>query len=411
VSERTDSLWRHPDFRRLWAGQTASFLGSEVSHLALPLTAALTLDASAREMGLLATAGSSPALLVGLVVGALVDRLRRRPILILADLWRAALLASIPVASVVGWLSVPFLCVVAFLTGLLTTFFDVAQAALLPSLVRRDQLVDGNSRLEVSRSGAMIVGPGLAGLLIQALTAPLALLADAASFLFSALALARIRAPEPAPGHDRTGPTLLADVREGLRTVVGIPILRSMGASLCVFNLFAGLFGAVYLLFVTRELDLPPAAVGLVFALGSLGFPAGAVAAAWLAKRIGVGPAIVWGAGLSDAAFLLAPLAAGPVAIVVATLVLSRLVATLAGPVTAINQLSLRQAITPDRLQGRVNGTMRVFALGLAPLGALLGGALGDAIGLRSALLVGAVGLQFGFVILYFSPVREVKAA
>ena len=409
MPEQTASLWRHADFRRLWIGQTTSFFGSEVSQLAIPLTAALTLDASAGEMGLLAAAGSAPALVVGLLVGALVDRLRRRPILIAADLGRAALLASVPVGYVAGGLSVPYLCVVAFGSGLLGSFFDVAHASLLPSLVRRDQLVDGNSKLEVSRSGAMIAGPGLGGLLIQAVTAPLAVLVDAASFLLSAAALARIRSRVEAPRRDGPPRTLLSEVREGLRTVVGTPVLRSMGASLCVFNLFSGVFNAVYLLFVTRELDLAPSAVGLVFALGSLGFPVGAMAAGRVSRRIGVGPAIVWGAGVSDAAFLLAPLAAGPVAVVVATLVLSRVAATLGGPVTAISQLSLRQAITPDRLQGRVNGTMRVFAFGLAPLGSLLGGALGDVIGLRSALLVGAIGLQFGFLILYFSPVRAFR--
>ena len=409
MSEQPKNLWRHPDFLRLWIGQTASFIGSEVSLLAIPLTAVLTLDASAWEMGLLAAAGAAPALLVGLVVGALVDRVRRRPVLIAADLGRAALLASVPAVYAAGWLSVPYLCVVAFLAGLLSTFFDVAHASLLPSLVRCDQLVDGNSKLEVSRSGAMIIGPGLGGLLIQTVTAPLAILVDAASFLLSAVALARIRASERLPQANGQRRALLFEVREGLGVVVGNPLLRSMAASLCIFNLFAGLFGAVYLLFVTRELDLSPAAIGLVFTLGSLGFPVGAVAAGWVSRRIGIGPAIVWGAGVSDAAFLLAPLAAGPIAVVVGILVLSRVAATLAGPVTAINQLSLRQAITPDRLQGRVNGTMRVFALGLSPLGALLGGALGDAIGLRSALLVGAVGLQIGFLILYFSPVRAFK--
>ena len=408
MAEQAASLWRHPDFRRLWIGQTTSFLGSEVSQLAILLPAVLTLDASAGEVGLLAATGSVPALVVGLFIGALVDRLRRRPILIAADLGRAALLATVPVAYVAGWLSVPYLCVVAFLSGLLTTFFDVAHASLLPSLVRRDQLVDGNSKLEISRSGAMITGPGLGGLLIQAVTPPLAVLAETGSFLLSVVALARIQTPEAPPSRDGPPRTLLSEVREGRRTVIEMPILRSMGASLCVFNLFFGAFNAVYLLFVTRTLDLPPSAVGLVFALGSLGFPVGAMAAGWVAGRVGVGPAFVWGAGVSDVAFLLAPLAAGPVALIVVILVLSRVAATLGGPVTAINQLSLRQAITPDRLRGRVNGTMRVFALSLVPLGALLGGALGDAIGLRPALLVGAIGLQLGFLILYISPVRGI---
>ena len=293
MSEQTKGLWCHPDFLRLWVGQAASFIDSEVSLLAIPLTAALTLDASAWEMGLLAAAGSASALLVGLIVGALVDRVLRRPVLIAADFGRAALLASIPAVYAAEWLSVSYRCAVAFLADLLSTFFDVAHASLLPSLVQCDQLVDGSSKLEVSRSGAMIVGPGLGGLLIQTVTAPLAILVDAASFLLRAVALASIRASERLPQVDGPRRTLLCDVRDGLGVVVGNPLLRSMAASLCVFNLFAGLFGAVYLLFVTRELDLPPAAIGLVFTLGSLGFPVGALTAGWVSRRIGIGPATV----------------------------------------------------------------------------------------------------------------------
>lgn len=411
MPRRLGGLWRHPDFRKLWAGQTVSLLGSEVSALAIPLVAALTLDASATQMGLLVAAGSTPALLVGLFAGVWVDRARRRPILVGADIGRAAILGTVPVGALTTGLSVGYLCVVAFLVGLLTTFFDVAHASLLPSLVRRERLVEGNSKLEVSRSGALIVGPGLAGLLVQVASAPVAILADAVSFLVSALFIGRIQTPERAPTRDEQRRGLWAEAREGLGVVLGDPILSAMATSLSLFNLFAGLFGAVYVLFVTRELGVSPAGLGVVFALGSASFPVGAAGANWAARRFGVGPSIVWGAGISDAAFLLAPLAAGPLAVAVPLLVASRLVATLAGPVTAINQLSLRQAVTDDRLQGRVNGTMRVVALGTAPLGALLGGVLGDAIGLRPALLVGALGIQLGFVRLYLSPVRSLRQA
>jgi MFS family permease len=409
VSTPNGSLRRHPDFRRFWTGQTLSFFGSEVTLLALPLTAVVTLDASGVQMGLLAAAGTAPALAVGLFAGALIDRTRRRPILIAADFGRAAILGSVPAVYLLDWLSIWYLCLAAFLTGVLTTFFDVAHASFLPSIVRREQLVEGNSKLEFSRSGAMILGPGLAGLIVQVFTAPIAILIDAVSFVLSAFALGRIRTVETRPHHSGPRHSLLADVREGIGVIALSPLLRTMGSSLGVYNLFSGMFSAVYLLFVTRELDVPPAALGIIFGVGALGFPVAALAARWVADRIGIGPAIVWGAFVNDAAFLLVPLATGPVVVAVAMLTVARIVATLGGPVTAINQISLRQAITPDRLLGRVNGTMRVVTLGLAPVGALAGGFLGDLIGLRPTLIVGAVGLQIGFAILYLSPVRALK--
>ena len=409
MSTQTDDLWGHPDFRRFWTGQTLSFFGSEVTLLALPLTAVVTLDASGVEMGLLAAAGISPALVAGLFAGALVDRTRRRPILIAADLGRAAVLGSVPVVYLLDWLSVWYLCLVAFLAGVLTTFFDIAHASLLPSIVRREQLVEGNSKLEISRSGALILGPGLAGLIVYLLTAPIAILIDSFSFVLSALALGRVRAVEARPERFEPRRSLLADVREGVGVIARSPLLWTMGNSLGVYNLFAGMFSAVYLLFVTRELDVPPAAVGIIFGIGGLGFPVAALSARRVADSIGVGPTIVWGACVSDAAFLLVPLATGPVVMAVAMLTFARLVATLGGPVTSINQISLRQAITPDRLLGRVNGTMRFVSLGLAPLGALVGGLLGDLIGPRPTLAVGAIGLQIGFVILYLSPIRALQ--
>ena len=406
MPQRFTGLWRHPDFLRLWAGQTVSMLGSQVTHLALPLTAALALDASPTEMGVLAAAGSAPVLVFGLFGGVWADRARRRPILIGTDLGRAALLATVPAAAAATGLRIEHLWVVACLTGLLSTLFDVAHASLLPSLVRREDLVDGNSKLEVSRSGAMIAGPGIAGLLVQALSAPVALLADALSFLASALLLAGIRTPEAAPERE-VGRGVWSEAREGVRAVLGDPMLSAMATSLCLFNLFYAATGAVYVLFATRDLGISPAGLGLVFAAGSAAFPVGAAAAGWAGRRLGVGRAIVWGAVVSDLGFLLAPLAGGPPAAALALLVASQLVATLGGPVTAINQLSLRQAVTPDRLLGRVNGAMLAIALGAAPVGALVGGVLGEAIGLRPALLIGALGLQLGAVRLLLSPLRS----
>ncbi len=403
-------LWANRDFLRLWAAQTVSFVGSQVTLVALPLTAVLSLQASPAQMGMLRAVELAPALLIGLVAGAWVDRVRRRPILISADIGRALLLGAIPLAAALGILSIGPLYAVAFLVGILTVFFDVAHLSLLPALVPADRLIEGNSKLEVSRSVAMVAGPGFAGLLVQLITAPLAIAVDALSFLVSALFLLRIRTPEQAPAASSSRRNILADVADGLRAVWGQPLLRAMALSLCVFNLFYSMVGAVYVLFVVRELHLTPGVLGLIYAVGSLGFPLGATFAGRAARRWGVGPTIVWGAGVSDAAFLLVPLAGGAPAAAAAILIAAQMLATLAGPMTAINQLSLRQAITPMHILGRVNATMRVISLGAAPLGALLAGGLGSQLGLRPTLAIGVLGLQLGFLVLLLSPLRTMRA-
>ena len=402
-------LWANADFLKLWAAQTISFIGSQVTLVAVPLTAVLHLQASSAQMGVLRAVELAPGLLIGLFVGVWVDRVRRRPVLIAADIGRALLLGAIPLAAAIEVLTMGQLYAAAFLVGILTVCFEVAHLSLLPALVPPDRLIDGNSKLEVSRSVAMVAGPGLAGLLVQLVTAPLAIVVDALSFLGSALFLLRIRTPEQPPAASSTRRSLRADVADGLRAVWRQPMLRSMALSLCVFNLFYSMIGAIYVLFVVRELHLSPATLGLIYAAGSLGFPLGAAFAGRAARRFGVGPTIVWAVGLSDAAFLLIPLAGGSPIGAAALLIAAQALATLAGPITAINQLSLRQAITPAHMLGRVNATMRVIALGTAPLGALLAGGLGELLGLRPTLAIGALGLQLGFLVLLVSPLRRMR--
>ncbi len=257
-------LWANPDFLRLWAAQTISFVGSQVTLVALPLTAVLSLQASPAEMGMLRAVELAPALLIGLVAGAWADRVRRRPILIAADIGRALLLGVVPLAAYLDILAIGQLYAVAFLVGILTVFFEVAHLSLLPALVPADRLIEGNSKLEVSRSVAMVAGPGFAGLLVQLVTAPLAMAVDALSFLGSALFLLRIRTPEQVPAASGRRRSILADVTDGLRAVWGKPLLRAMALSLCVFNLFYSMVGAVYMLFVVRELHLTPSVLGLI---------------------------------------------------------------------------------------------------------------------------------------------------
>jgi MFS family permease len=390
----------------LWAGQTISLLGSQITALALPVAATLSLHATAFQMGLLTVSAALPTLLFGLVAGVGVDRFRRRPLLIGADLGRAVLLGSIPLAALFGLLSMGQLYLVTFLAGSLTLLFTIAHVSLLPSLVQDEQLVEGNSKLELSRSGAVIVGPSLAGLLIQMVTAPFAILLDALSFLGSAAFLARIHTKEPAPPASKRHPSFWSDLVAGIQAIVQHPILRSFLASLAVFNFFSYMIRALYVLYVLRVLGVSPVLLGIIYAAGSLGFPLGDLLAGSLARRLGTGPTIIWGAGLSNAAYVLIVLAHGSLGVTVAILIAAQFLVSLPSSITAITQVSLRQALTPSALRGRVNGASLFLASGLGTLGALVAGLFGQAIGLRTTLLIAVIGIQAGMLILLVSPFR-----
>ena len=391
---------------KLWAGETISVFGSQFTLLAMPLVATLMLNVTAAEMGILNAMDTLPFLLVGLAAGVWVDRLRRRPVLIAADIGRALVLCWVPLAAWLGILSLEQLYLVGFLTGLCTVFFDVAYQAYLPALVDRRQLVEGNSKLEMSRSAATISGPAVAGVFIQVLSAPLAMALDAASFLWSAACVAAIRRPESAP-ESAHGRSFWGGLREGLQVVFGDPRLRAIAGCTGSGNLFNSAIWALYVLFAVRELALDPARLGFIFSVGSAAALLGVLGAGWLSGRFGLGPTIVGSAfmfGLGGLPLVFAnPDSATPL------LVLGWLIGSLANPVYNINQVSLRQAIVPDSLQGRMNATMRFLVWGTMPLGALLGGALGEAIGLRPAIAVFAAGELLSFLWLLPSPVPGLK--
>ena len=396
------SLWRHPDFMKLWIGETVSVFGSQFTMLAMPLIATLLLNATAVEMGILNAVDTLPFLLVGLAAGVWVDRLRRRPILILADVGRALVLSWVPLAAWLGILRLEHLYVVGLLVGLFTVFFDVAYQAYLPALVNRSQLVEGNSKLEVSRSASTLAGPALAGVFIQAFSAPLAMALDAASFLWSAAFVALIRKPEPAP-ESADSRSFWSDLREGLGVVFGDTRLRAIASCTGTGNLFNSAIWSLYVLFAVRELGLDPARLGFVFSVGSASALAGVLLAGWSSQRFGLGSTIVGSAlgwGLAGV-----PLVFASPDTAVFLLTLGWLIGSLANPIYNINQVSLRQAIVPDQLQGRMNATMRFIVWGTMPLGALIGGALGEAIGLRPAIAVFALGELLSFLWLLPSPV------
>ena len=387
------SLWRHGDFLKLWSGETISLFGSQVTVLALPLTALLSLDASVRELGLLNAARFAPFVAVILLAGVWVDRHHRRPVLIKANLGRAVLIGVLPAAAALGVLRMELLYAVAFLVGVLTVFFDLAYQSYLPSLVGRSQLTSGNSRLEASRSAAEVGGPGVGGLLVQLATAPYALVVDAVSFMVSGAMLSSIRSEEPEPRRSDDGEPIWRAVRDGFRFTFSDRYLRPIAGEAATFNLFEQAIMTVFVVYAVRELDLSAGLLGLILSVGAAGAFAGAVVAPYPARRFGVGRTIVGSMVVGCLVPLALPAIAGTPATAVPLCALIFFGWGLAIAVSNVHVVSLRQAATPDHLLGRMNASYRFFTYGAIPLGALLGGFLGETIGLRPTLLVGAVGL------------------
>lgn len=402
------SLWRNSAFLNLWAAETISQFGAQVTLITLPLIAALTLAASPLQMGLLSAAMTAPSLLLGLFVGVWVDRLRRRPILIAADLARAIALVVIPLAWWSGFLSFPLLYAVAIVVGSFTVVFDVAYISFLPSLIRRDQLVDGNSKLEMSVSTAQVGGPAIGGLLVGAISAPLVLLLDALSYVASAVFLARIRDHERIARSQPVRGTMRADIVEGLRVVVRSEVLRALAFSSSLLTLFGWAFLAVYVLYMTGELGLGPAAVGLVFGAGGVGALIGAIIAAPTSRRFGTGPTILSARIAFGAGGLLVPVALSVPEFALELVVAAEFLQWLALVTADVNARALRQALTPDRLLGRVNATFKVIVGGAIPVGSLLGGALGELVGIRATLLIGVAGMLLAVIPLFLSPLWKI---
>ncbi len=411
MPDSSQRLLRHPDFLKLWTGETVSVFGDAITGLAVPLIAASVLNVTAFEFGLLNTLGMLPFIVLSLPAGVWVDRMRRRPIMIAADLGRAVAIATIPAAFALNALSIWQLYAVALVVGALTVFFDVAYQSYLPSIIERDQLVDGNGKLQVTQSAAQILGPGMAGALIGVLRAPFAMLIDAASFVWSAAFVGWIRKAEPPiePHDEATGPkpSMRGEMAAGLRYVTGHVWLRSIAASTGLANLFGNVGGAIFVLYLVRERGLSAAAIGVAFSLGSFGVLIGALVAARLARRFGLGHTLVLASACGGLEWLVVALA--PDALIWPAAVASVFVGGLTAVVWNVNQVSLRQAITPPRMQGRMNASMRFIVWGTIPVGALAGGALGGAIGLHPTIWVGAVGSLVAFLPVALSPVRSLR--
>jgi len=410
-SKRPPSLWRHRDFLKLWTAQTVSQFGDEITGIALPLVAILTLGAGAFEMGLLGVVRFLPFILFTLPAGVWVDRMRRRPILVGADVVRAILLASIPIAFLGGWLTLWHVYVVAFLAGTCEVFFDVSYQSYLPSIVERDQLVDGNAKLELSRAASSVTGPSVAGFLVELLRAPIAVAFDALSYVGAAIFIGLIRRQEtPPPPHDPElgkRPSMLEEARAGLGYVLRHRYLRSIAACTGLANLFGNIGFVVLLLYFVNELDLSPAAIGIILALANVGVVLGALTGGRLARILGIGPVIIGTALLAGAGTVFYP--AAPRDDPFWFLVVGGAIAGFAVVVYNVNQVGLRQAITPDRMLGRMNATMRLIVWGTIPVGAMIGGYLGTTIGLQATLWVSAGGELLAFLPVLLSPLRRLR--
>ena len=401
-------LWRNPAFVRVWLAATISVFGSYVTGIALPFVAILVLGAGPLEIAAIGMVELGATLLVGFVAGAWVDRLRRRPILIWADLGRAALLASIPVAFIAGVLSIEQLVLVAFLASVLTTFFDSADNAYLPTVVEREQLVEANGALAASGSAAELSAFGIAGLLIQALTAPIAILVDAASFVVSAVLLGSIRRAEPDPPPRAGREPVLAEIREGLRLVIGDPFLRPFAAARMALAGMYGVFGGIWLLYAVNELELGPAPIGLIAGVGGFASLLGAAATARAIRRWGVGRVAAGALALTAIGNFFIPLApAGAPLVAAACLVVAQLVGDSAATVYEVTETSVRQTLVDSRALGRVGSTFLVADVFVQLLAMFFGALLAEAAGLRAAAAIAPFGAVLAAAILWASPARR----
>ena len=402
-------LWSNAAFVRVWSAATISIFGSLITGIAFPFVAIVVLRCRrARGRGAAGRSTSARRCIFGLVAGAWVDRLRRRPVLIWADLGRAVLLGSVPVAFVAGVLSFPQLLIVTAAAAILTTFFDAADNAYLPAIVEREQLVEANSAVRASGSVAEFVSFGIAGFLVQILSGPITIAIDAMSFLASALLLSSIRKEEapPPPVADRE--SVLNEIRDGIRIVRGDPILRAFIGAEMAHSITWGIFGAIWFLYVLEELQFGPAAIGVVAGIGGASAFIGAVTASRATRRWGVGPVAIRAmllSALGTAFIAIAP--AGLPVVAFACLVAQQLIADSAMTVYEITEVSVRQSLVEDRALGRVSSTFHVASVMVQLVAALAAGVLADAIGLRPTAWLGPIGALLAAVILWFSPARR----
>jgi predicted MFS family arabinose efflux permease len=396
------SLWAHTDFRRLWAAQAVSAFGDRVTRTALPIVAISSLGASASAVSVLSAMTVAPGVVIALFAAGYIDRARKRPLLIAMDVVRAALLATLPAAAILGVLTMAQLVIVAAFTGAAGAAFVIAKSAYLPRLVAVEQLVEGNTKLQTTEAVAEVAGPSVAGFLIQAVSAPIAIVVDALSFLWSAWWLKRIEAAEAA-APSATPDHPLTDIAEGWRACRRHPIVFPLLAAQEVFGLFAGFFSAIYMLFTLRTLGLDAATVGVIIGVGGIGALWGAFAASPLTRLFGYGRAIVVSLALWVAASVMIPAAEGQDALRIPFLVAQQLIGDGFLSAFFILSLSVRQSALDSDIQARAGATFQIVDGISLPIGALIAGPLADVVGTGMVLWIAIAGALIPLAILSLS--------
>lgn len=403
------NLWRHADFLKLWSAQAVSAFGSRITREGLPLAAVLTLDATPTQLGALAALSMGPGLVVGLLAGGFVDRTSRRTILIGTDLFRFVVLMTVPIAAWLHLLGIEQLYLVAALVGAASVLFDLADRALLPSLIEADDLMEGNSRLSVTQSTTEIGGPALAGLLFQWLTAPFAIAIDAVTYLVSALLLGGIGAREAVSEAPAEQQHWAADLVFGWRTVMAEPRVRPLMILFSLQMMFFAFFGSLYALFALRTLHLTPAVLGVTIAVGGVGALLGAVISPWIVRVLGVGPAIIVCGAIAAVSFFLIPLAPADPVMGMLFLMGSQLIGDAFGVASMIPTTTLQQTLIPQDSLGRVGAIFQVARGAGFIVGAILCGGLAAEIGVREALALACAGLLLAELIPAFSPLWRLR--
>lgn len=409
MTSRPGGLWRHPDFVRLWAGETTSIFGSLIGGLALQFTAILWLHASPLEISLLAGSRLVPGFLVGLAAGVWVDRLPRRPIMIVTDIGRAAALATIPLAALLDVLTLNQLYLVSFATSALTVFFDAAYRSYLPTLVEPEELVEGNSKLTASASLAEFGSFGVSGWLVQLVKGPGAIAVDALSFIASAACVWRIKTPEPPPPPAHEREPAIREALEGARVVARDPVLRTLAGVSAIEAFGNQMFGVVFLLYLTDEIGYKPGVLGMIFAIGGLTSLFGAFMAGRTNRLGGIGPALLVAAAVRAGGGLFTPFVVDVSFVGIALLVVAQCVTDPFWALFEIGDISLRQTITPERLQGRMFANFHFLEFGGALLGTIAGGVLGDTVGLRETLFLRVAVSALAVLLLALSPVPRLR--
>lgn len=397
------------DFSKLWLGESISMFGAQISTLAIPLTAVLVFHASPSEMGILQALNTLPFFIFSLFIGAVVDQYKKRPLLIMANLGSILFLCTIPLFFWLELLTMSIVYIVTFLVATMAVIFELAYLSYLPSLVNKNELSSGNSKLEGSRAVAQMAGPSVAGILIQLVSAPLAILFNALTYIVSIVSLSFIKKNEASP-IKKQKQNIFLQIKQGLEALLKHPILRALSSSTALLNFFGSAFAALYLIYVVNTLAIGPSLIGLIVGLGSLGALLGAFTATKLNNNLGLGSTLLLATLSSALGMLCVPLApSSSTLFTIPILMLSQLLIAFGGTVYFISQVSLRQSITPSHLLGRVNASNRFISRGCMPLGGVMGGILGGTIGLKFTLILMAFGAITPAIVIALSPVYRVK--